>query len=129
MAKPANIEPAAVKSAIRKIENFADEKASAHGSYLNRCGQIQEKIDGALDEASRKGVPAKSLRAAIKTRAKRRTAEAVLAKLEAEERDIVREILKANDDPADLPLWKAASVRHEAAKHAAAAEQEEAAVY
>jgi uncharacterized protein (UPF0335 family) len=99
--------PTAVKSAISKIESLGDEKESAHGAYMNRCAKIKARVDAAIDEGSRKGIPARALRHAIRIRKRRQKLQAQIEALEIEERDVVQHILTVNDDARDLPLFSA----------------------
>lgn len=103
--------PSVVQSVIKRIEALNDEKETKRGTYMNACGKINERINAIIDEGSRKGIPAKGVRAAVKLRAKRANLEAELAKYEVEEREIIQMILQVNEDPNDLPLWQAASSR------------------
>lgn len=104
--------PSVVQSVIKRIEALNDEKASARGSYMQKCEKLNERIDAIIDEGSRKGIPAKGVRAAVKLRAKRANLEAELAKYKVEEREIIQTILQVNGDDNDLPLWQAASRRN-----------------
>src|SRR4249920_1222671 len=108
--------PSVVQSVIKRIEALNDEKESSRGRYMNQCAKLNERINAIIDEGSRKGLPAKGIRAAVKLRAKRANLEAELAKHEVEEREIIQTILQVNDDPNDLPLWQAASARVTASK-------------
>jgi len=101
--------PSVVQSVIKRIEALNDEKETARGKYMNQCGKINERINAVIDEGSRKGIPAKAVRAVIKLRAKRAALHGELAKHEVEEREIIQTILQVNDDPNDLPLWQAAA--------------------
>ena len=103
------MKPSNVKSCISRIEALHDEKESARGTYMNKCGKINDRISGVVDEGSRKGIPSKALRAAIRVRAKLQKARDEVAKLEAEEAELVRKILRMNDDPNDLPLFSSTS--------------------
>jgi hypothetical protein len=103
--------PSVVQSVIKRIEALNDEKETARGQYMNKCGKINERVNAIIDEGSRKGLPAKAVRAAVKLRAKRASLESELAKHEVEEREVIQTILQVNDDPNDLPLWQAATTR------------------
>jgi uncharacterized protein (UPF0335 family) len=103
--------PSVVQSVIKRIEALNDEKDSARGRYMNQCGKINERINAIIDEGSRKGLPAKSVRAAVKLRARNAKLLGELAKHEAEEREVIQTILQVNNDENDLPLWKAATAR------------------
>lgn len=105
------IKASVVQNVIKRIEDCNGDKESAHGTFMNRCRQVDKRIDAIVDEAERKGVPAKALRMAVKIRAKRQKAQALLDKLEADERALVQDILTANNDAADLPLFAAANAR------------------
>jgi uncharacterized protein (UPF0335 family) len=98
--------PAHVKDAVKRIEAIVGEKESAKGSYMNRCAKLNERINAVVDQASRQGIEAKALRKVIKVRAKREAAQAELDKCEAELRVSVEALLRANNDPNDLPLFK-----------------------
>ena len=111
--------PSVVQSVIKRIEALNDEKASKRGTYMNACGKINERINAIIDEGSRKGIPAKGIRAAVKLRAKRANLEAELAKYEVEEREIIQTILQVNNDENDLPLWQAATARSKASAEGA----------
>jgi uncharacterized protein (UPF0335 family) len=95
-----------VKEAVKRIEGINEEKLSARGTYMNRCGKLNERINAVVDQASRQGIEAKALRKVIKVRAKREAAQAELDKCEAELRTSVEALLRANNDPNDLPLFK-----------------------
>jgi uncharacterized protein (UPF0335 family) len=103
--------PSVVQSVIKRIEALNDEKDSARGRYMNQCAKLNERINAVIDEGSRKGLPAKGIRAAVKLRSKNAKLLGELAKHEAEEREVIQTILQVNDDPNDLPLWKAATSR------------------
>jgi uncharacterized protein (UPF0335 family) len=108
--------PSVVQSVIKRIEALNDEKDSARGRYMNQCAKLNERINAIIDEGSRKGIPAKGVRAAVKLRAKNAKLLGELNKHEAEEREVIQTILQVNDDPNDLPLWKAATARGAASK-------------
>jgi hypothetical protein len=72
---------------------------------MNKCEKIKERISAVVDEGSRKGIPSKALRAAIRVRAKLQKARDEVAKLEAENAELTMKILRMNDDPSDLPLF------------------------
>src|SRR4029077_14594273 len=103
--------PSVVQSILKRCEALTDEKETARGQYMNKCGKLNERINAVIDEGSRKGIPAKAMRAAIKLRAKRANLESELAKHEVEEREVIQTILQVNDDPSDLPLWQSATAR------------------
>jgi uncharacterized protein (UPF0335 family) len=103
--------PSVVQSVIKRIEALNDEKDSARGRYMNQCAKLNERINAIIDEGSRKGLPAKSVRAAVKLRARNAKLLGELHKHEAEEREIIQTILQVNNDENDLPLWKAATAR------------------
>ena len=104
------------------IEALVGERI-ARGSYMNKCGKINERINAVVDQASRQGIEAKALRKVITVRRKREAAQAVLNILDDELRVSVEQLLTVNDDPNDLPLFKhvtqaaAAMVAAEASLH------------
>ena len=98
-----------VKSCITRIEGLLGAKETARGAYMNKCGKINDQIAAVVDEGSRKGIPSKALRAAIRVRAKLQKARDELAKLEIEDADATKKILRMNDDPSDLPLFASQS--------------------
>jgi seryl-tRNA synthetase len=77
---------------------------------MNRCAKIKARVDAIIDEASRKNVPSRALRKALKIRAKRQKLQAQIDELEIEERDAVQHILTVNNDPSDLPLFGGAKI-------------------
>jgi hypothetical protein len=109
-----------VKTCIRRIEEVLDEKESAKGSFMQRAAKFNDRINAIYDEGSRKGIPSKALRLAIKFRARVRKARETLEAAEADERAITQTILELNDDPNDLPLFQAASRRDGAGAEAQA---------
>jgi uncharacterized protein (UPF0335 family) len=100
-----------VKTVIRRIEEVLSEKESAKGSFMQRQAKFNDRINAIYDEGSRKGVPSKALRLAIKFRARVRKARETLEAAEADERAVTHTILELNDDPSDLPLFQAAAAR------------------
>jgi hypothetical protein len=111
-----------VKDTIKKIEAANADKDSAKGTYRNRCGQIDKRIDGLYEEAHRKGIPSKPLRLAIKARGRLAKALAVLAECEDDaERASAQMIIELNNDPDDLPLFAAAREREASTGEAMAA--------
>jgi hypothetical protein len=109
-----------VKTFVRRIEEVLDEKTSAKGSFMQRQAKLNERMNAIYDEGSRKGIPSKPLRTAIKIRARARKAQETLDECEADERAVVQTILELNDDPKDLPLFRAASHRESAGAEATA---------
>lgn len=102
----AEYKSAHVKERIKQIEGLDGEKDSAHGSYMNRCAKINERRNAAIDAASRQGIPAKALRTLVKIRKARAKAQAILAKLDEDERKAVEALAVANNDAQDLPLFR-----------------------
>jgi uncharacterized protein (UPF0335 family) len=100
-----------VKTIIRRIEEVLDEMASAKGSFMSRQAKFKDRINAIYDEGSRKGIPSKAARTAVKIRARVRRARETLEQCEADERAVVQTILELNDDPSDLPLFAAAARR------------------
>ena len=109
-----------VKTIIRRIEEVLEEMASAKGSFMSRQGKFKDRINAIYDEGSRKGIPSKAARTAVKIRARMRRARETLEQCEVDERAVVQTILELNDDPSDLPLFAAAARRDGAGAEAAA---------
>jgi uncharacterized protein (UPF0335 family) len=119
----------AVQSCISRIEQLHDEKESKRGAYMNACAKINDRISAIVDEGSRKGIPGRALRAAIRVRAKLQKARDELAKLEAEQAAQAERILRLNDDPSDLPLFAASATPTMRVVRSGAADAETAAVH
>ena len=101
--------PAAVRKAVRDVEEQLTELLSLQGSYMNRCAKVRAKIKDIKDNAvEARSVPKKSLNTVLKRRGLRRKLENTILELEKDERAEVSMLEKKLGDLADTPLGKAA---------------------
>ena len=100
--------PAAVRKAVRDVEEQLTELLSLQGSYMNRCAKVRAKIKDIKDNAVEGGIPKLSLNTILKRRALRRKYEMALGELEKDQRSEVSALEKMLGDLADTPLGKAA---------------------
>ncbi len=101
---------------VDRIERCNKDKASAHGVYMKRCGEIQNDINAILDEAKDAGLTKKSVKAVIKVREHEAKAKALREDLEDDDAALFDDIREALGDFADSPLGAAAVERDGAAQ-------------
>ena len=117
MAKKASMDdggayqPTVITACIKRVEELHGELETERGKFMLKCRRIRERMDTAYEEADTKGVPKREMRAAVRIRMKRKTAETELDKLEPDVREGVQKILREFGDAADLPLFQSVATR------------------
>lgn len=111
MAKPANatndFDPQVVNSLLGKIDGYDADLLSERGSYMSKCRNIRETIQGVYDEAKAAGIPKKELSTLVKIRKNEKRNIELYADLEADQQHTLA-MLAATEKVKDLPLWRAA---------------------
>mgnify|MGYP001616753209 CR=1 len=115
MAKPATVtnqyDKTILNSLLGKIDGFHADLASERGSYMSRCRNIRESIQGVLDEAKAQGIPQKELRTWIKIRLNEAKTSKLYHELEPDQQQNLQLIAEATEKVRDLPLWSHAAER------------------
>lgn len=102
--------PDTVNSLLRKIDTFDADLLSERGSYMSKCRNIRDSIQGVFDEAKAAGIPKKELGTLVKIRKNEKKNLALFNDLEADQQQVLA-MLAATEKVADLPLWRAAKDR------------------
>lgn len=113
MAKPAHAsnqyDKTVLNSLLKKIDGFHADLESERGSYMSRCRNIRESIQGVYDEAKAAGIPGKELRCWIKIRVNEARNAKLFHQLEPDQQENLKLIAEATARVADLPLWRHAA--------------------
>jgi len=94
-----------VNKIIRDILEKYSELETARGSFMNRARRIREGIQGVVDEAAARGIPPKLTKLTIKIEQAQKKLQAMMAELDAEERKLLKRIVVAHGDKAQLQLF------------------------
>lgn len=104
------------ESAITQIEAKKRDLESEHMEFMRRCRPLHQDIATITDDAKKRGVRPKVLKAEVKRRDHLRKAEEAVDKLEADEDvaqfDYLRQLFGSD---AELPLFAHAADAHETA--------------
>lgn len=115
MAKPAHAsnqyDKNTVNTLLKKIDGFHADLESERGSYMSRCRNIRESIQGVLDEAKAAGIPQKEMRTWIKIRQNEDRTAKLYHELEPDQQLNLQMIAEATEKVRDLPLWSHAAER------------------
>jgi hypothetical protein len=103
-------DPEVVNALLGKIDGYDSDLLSERGSYMQKCRNIRESIQGVYDQAKAAGVPKKELSILVKIRKNEKKNVALYNDLEADQQAIVA-MLAATEKVADLPLWRSAADR------------------
>lgn len=116
MAKPATTtnqyDRTILNSLLKKIDGFHTDLESERGSYMSRCRNIRESIQGVLEEAKAAGIPQKELRTWIKIRTNEAKTSKLYHELEPDQQQNLQMIAEATEKVRDLPLWRASFEDH-----------------
>ena len=104
-SKDVEISERVVNRIIRDILEKYSELETARGSFMNRARRIREGIQGVIDEAAARGIPPKLTKLTIKIEQAQAKLQAMMAELDAEERKLLRKIVVAHGDKAQLQLF------------------------
>jgi Uncharacterized protein conserved in bacteria (DUF2312) len=110
MAKPATMtnqyDKTILNSLLNKIDGFHADLASESGTYMQKCRNIRESIQGVFEEAKAAGIPQKELRTWIKIRQNEAKNAKLYDELEPDQQHNLQMIAEATEKVRDLPLWK-----------------------
>lgn len=111
VVRPNTATPEMIQLFVKDIERLTEEMDSKKGEYMAWCKGHRELINRQYDAANNAGIPRKSMKATIKTRALESKIEKIADDLAEDETaaETFEQIRAALGDLADTPLGKAAS--------------------
>jgi hypothetical protein len=106
-AKQVEIEvtPKLIKKLISDILAEYGELESARGAFMNRARRIRERIGSHIEGAAARGIPAKISKLTIKIQQTQIKLQGLMAELDSEERRLLKRIITAHGDKAQLQLF------------------------
>ena len=119
------------KAYVARVENLHADLESRKGKYMAECKTVREDITEVYAEAKAEGIPAKALKAEVKTREFDRKKAKLKDSLDIDEMAAFEQLEEALGGLVDLPLGQAAmdaQRRQDGEAFDAAETQEQAAV-
>lgn len=106
-AKSAEIEvtPRVVNKIIGDILGHYADLESARGSFMNKARRIREHIQSVVDGAAARGIPPKLTKLTIKIEQTQAKLQSLMAELDSEERKLLKKVITAHGNTAQLKLF------------------------